>query len=226
MRSKTPIRLTLLLLFSVLTGYTYLKLTRFFAIEACLDAGICWDYADDECGCKDNNYGLDRKVLTDPRFCGGYDFVTRKPIPIKLFRFNDYTAVSGYTSDRARSSLGLFYKGKEIYYESSADGYYDTVLQANFNGDEIPDFLVSYTYEDGASWYGLLSSSTTTFSTKHLLDDWSDMYCLEGVDTLMKIEPLQLVDLNGDGKDDLIVNLVKINETVLAISCTDTVLAE
>lgn len=223
---KTLKIVALLLLFSVLTGYTYFKLSRFFGIDACLDSGNCWDYEKDECGCKDNNYGLDLKVSTDPRFVSGYDFETRKPIRPGLFQFNDYTFVCGYSSDSVRSSLGLFYRGTEIFYESSADGFYDTVMQANLNGDEVPDFLVSFTYDDGASLFGLLSSSTTTYSIKHLFTDWSEVYCLEGADTLMNILPLQLVDLNADGKDDLIVNLVKMNETVVAISCTDTVFAE
>jgi hypothetical protein len=226
MTSKRFKILALILLFIALTGYAYIKVNRFFDIDACLDSGNCWDYEKEKCGCIDNNYGLDLKVLEDPRFASGHDFVTRKPIRPKIFKFDNYTFVSGFPNDSVSASLGLFYNETEIFYETSYDGFYDTVMIANLNMDGTPDFLVSFAYEDGASLFGLLSSSKTTFSIKNLFDEWSDVYCLEGGDTLMKIIPLQIVDLNNDGKDDLIVNLVKINETVLSISCTDTVIAD
>jgi hypothetical protein len=226
MTSKRFKILALILLFIALTGYAYIKMTRFFDIDACLDSGNCWDYEKEKCGCIYNNYGLDLKVLEDPRFASGHDFVTHKPIRPKLFQFDSYTFISGFSNDSGNASLGLFYEGTEIFYETSSDGFYDTVIVANLNSDGIPDFLVSFAYEDGASLTGLLSSSKTTFSSKKLFDEWSEIYCIESSDTLMNILPLQIADINMDGKDDLIVNLVKINETVLSISCTDTVIAD
>ena len=91
MTSKRFKILALILLFIALTGYAYIKMTRFFDIDACLDSGNCWDYEKEKCGCIYNNYGLDLKVLEDPRFASGHDFVTHKPIRPKSVSYTHLT---------------------------------------------------------------------------------------------------------------------------------------
>jgi hypothetical protein len=164
-------------------------------------------------------------MLNDPRFASGHEYETRKTIIPKTYHFGDYLFVTGFPNDSGISSLGLLYKGTEICYETTRDGFYDTIILANLNNDRIPDFLISVGYEDGATLNGLISHSTIKFSYIKLLDEWQERYCPESGDTLQHILPLQIKDIDGDGSDDIIVNLVQILERRFAISCTDTVFA-
>lgn len=167
---------------------------------------------------------FDSKILGDVRYTGGQVYGTNERIKPRSFRFNDYTFVTGSTTDSGKSSLGLYNGDKEIYYETSNDGVYDTIIKVNLNSDGILDFLISYQYEDGATLFGMVSQSANRFSMKQLIEDWSDTRCIIGVDTLKHILPLQIKDLNNDGKDDLIINLVIINNHAFSIPCTDTVI--
>jgi hypothetical protein len=175
------------------------------------------------CEVSDNNRNFETNLLKDPRFIGGQEFETRKLIPPKIFHFNNYLFVTGNTNNGGNSSLGLFFNNTEIHYETSQDGFYDTIFTANINNDGIPDFLVSYAYEDGATLHGLLSHSATDFSSVKLFDEWYETNCIESGDTIQNLLPLQIRDIDGDIRDDIIVNLVQIGGRRFAISCTDTV---
>ncbi len=225
MTRKTFKILAIVLLCIVLIFFGYIKVTHFFEVDACLDSGGRWNYEKNECEFSDAELGFDTKVLKDLRFAGGHEYATHKQIKPKTFHFDNYTFVLGYDSTQT-SSLGLYYESKEILSPKHSDGEYDTVMVANLNSDGIPDFLVSYQFEDGATLLGFLSQSTTIFKEVKLLDEWHETYCGVGGDTLQYILPLQIRDINHDGKDDIIANLVRIDNKNFAIPCTDTVFAD
>lgn len=142
----------------------------------------------------------------------------------KIFHFDNYTFVIGNDSLK-KPTINLYYKDSKILIPQHSDGFYDTIIQVNLNGDGIPDFLVSYGFEDGAMLYGLVSKTHNSFIEKTILKEWSSTYCPVGGDTILHIQPLQIKDIDKDGKDDIICNLVKINNKTFAIPCTDTVFA-
>ena len=163
--------------------------------------------------------------MNDSRFNGGHDYVTGKLIAPKIYRFSNYSFVTGYPNDSGNSTLGMYYENKEIYFEKTQDGTYDTVMKANFNNDGIPDFIVIYSYEDGADIYGIFSITNSTFSEKYLGSDVESSCVTEG-DTMRHLQPLQIRDINNDGKDEIIVNLLKYDNTLLGFQCTDTIYPE
>lgn len=226
MRRKTFKILTLVFFCLTVIVYGYLKLTHFFEIDSCLDRGGGWDFEKKECDFINGRAQFDTTVVNGKRFAGGYEYETRKPIKPRTFPFDNYTFVTGFPNDSGITSLGLYYGSKEILYETAPDGFYDTVMIANLNNDGIPDFLASYAYEDGASLSGLISNSKINYTKKGLFDEWSGTYCGVGGDTLRYTLPLQIRDINHDGKDDIIANLIRINNEILSISCTDTVFAD
>ena len=170
------------------------------------------------------NSSFDEKVLNDPKFTSGREYETNKLIQPKVFHFENYTLVEGNCS--TSSTLGLFYENKEIYLSKHSDGMFDTLMQANLNNDGIPDFLVEYAFEDGATLLALLSKSKTIFIEKELSNEISSYYCGDIGDTSNYIIPLTISDINHDGKDEVIINLVKMNDTVFGIACTDTIYAD
>ncbi len=133
--------------------------------------------------------------------------------------------MTGFPNDSGIASLGLYYENKEILYETAPDGLYDTVMIANLNNDGIPDFLIEYAFEDGATLLGLLSKTKTLFIERQLRDEISDYYCGDIGDTSNYIIPLIISDVNHDGKDEVIINSVKMNGKSFGISCTDTIYA-
>jgi hypothetical protein len=165
----------------------------------------------------------DSDLINDPKFSGGREYGTDKPIAAKVYKFGDYSIITGSRSDSAISSLGIFFKNREIYYENSSDGVYDTIFDLNLNNDEIPDFAVSYKFEDGASLNGLLSGPNRQYFKKRIFSEWTEVHCLENIDTLKGILPLQVRDIDGDGITDFVSNSVSLNGHTFAISCTDTV---
>ena len=167
------------------------------------------------------NSSFDKKVLTDPKFASGREYGTNKIIQPKLFHFDNYTFVEG--NDTASSTLGLFYGNKEIFLSKHSDGMFDTILQANLNNDGIPDFLVEYVFEDGATLLGLLSKTQTSFIERQLKDEISDYYCGEIGEMSNYIIPLIISDVNHDGIDEVIINSVKMNGKVFGVACTDTI---
>lgn len=169
---------------------------------------------------------FDSKVLEDSKYSSGREYETCKKVSPKLFRFDNYTFVAGYSNDSGNSTLGLYFKDKEILFQKSSDGFYDTVITANLNNDGVPDFLVIYCYEDGCELSALISKSKTAFANKRLRDDISEIYCSATRDTMQHLQPLLIKDINNDGKDEIIVNLAKFNNQLIANSCTDTVYAD
>ena len=163
--------LVIVLLCIMLTVYGYIKAKYFFEIDSCLDKGGSWNYQKKECELDNNHTQFDYTVLNDNRFVGGFEYETQKKIKPKILHFENYTFVIGVDSSQ-NSSLVFYYGNKEIFSPSHSDGAYDTVMFANLNNDGIPDFLVSYQFEDGATLYGYISSSTTTFKEVTLFDEW------------------------------------------------------
>jgi hypothetical protein len=169
------------------------------------------------------NTSFDDKVLNDSKFASGRQYETHKSIVPKVFHFDNYAFVEG--NDTTSSTLGLFYGNKEILLSKHSDGVFDTIMQANLNSDGVPDFLVEYAFEDGATLLAFLSKSKTTFIEKELSSEISDYYCGDIGDTSNYIVPLTISDIDHDGKDEVIINSVKMNSKVFAIACTDTIYA-
>jgi hypothetical protein len=188
---------------AILLVFGCFKAKDFFAIDGCLDTGGRWNYQKREC----EEFKFDPKVLSDQRFSSGRYYETKKSIPPKTFQFENYTIVTGYPSDNGVASLGLFYGNKQLFYTTAPDGFYDTVMVANLNNDGIMDFLVGIAYEDGGSLLGLTSVTKERYKERSLIDERYDAYCIESSDTTKHILPLQIKDINYDGKDDIIANL-------------------
>lgn len=215
----------------ILGYFGFIKAKRFIEIDSCLDKGGSWNDQKQKCeffaNPKDEIYGyFDQNKLNNSRFASGINQETKKKIRAKIFQYSNYTIVTGFPNDSGSSSLGLYYGNKEIFYEISNDSYYDTVFNANLNNDLIPDFIISYAYEDGHTLRSLVSSSNLSFKKNILFGNLNDAYCINGIDTLKNILPPQIRDINKDNKDDIIVNLVEIDNKTFAISCTDTLLSE
>lgn len=225
MTRKTIKILGITILLLTLTSFGYFELRRFFDIDSCLDRGGRWNYEEKKCEFDDIQIVFDSSILVLPEYASGREYESKKPITPKVFHFDQYTFVMGFDSLQ-NSSLGLYSGNQKILSLKHSDGEYDTVMVANLNNDDIPDFLISYQFEDGATLFGLLSKSKTKFKEIKLLDEWQETYCIESGDTLQYIQPLQIRDVNNDGKDDIISNLVKINNRVFAIRCTDTIFAD
>ena len=211
-----------IILTTILLVFGYLKTKDFFAVDSCLDKGGRWNYERSEC----EELKFDPNVLNDKRFSGGHDYETKEAIKPRMFQFDNYTLVTGVSNDNGTSGLGLYYGNKEIFYTTTQDGVFDTVMTANLNNDGVTDYLVSIGYEDGASLFGLTSIAKEKFNERLLLKEWNDAYCIESSDTTKYILPLQIKDINNDGKDDVISNLVIINGKRFPISCTDTAFGE
>jgi hypothetical protein len=168
---------------------------------------------------------FDSKVLNDPKYASGREYETHKIIQPKELHFGNYTFVEG--NDTASSTLGLFYRSKEIFFSKhSEEGSFDTIMQANLNNDGVPDFLVEYVFEDGATLLGLLSKTQTSYVEKQLSAEISDYYCGEIGDTSGYIQPIIISDINNDGKEEVIINAVKMNGKIFGIACTDTIYAD
>ena len=166
---------------------------------------------------------FDRKVLDDPKYASGHIFGTNTKICPRSFQFDNYIFVTGFPNDSGSASFGLYKGRREIYFETSSDGVYDTVLQANLNKDGVRDFIVVYEFEDGASVFGLLSKSNATFSRKEIVDHLNDSRCDVYSDTSGKTHPLIVKDVDNDGIDEIITNSLHGQNGMVAISCTDTV---
>jgi hypothetical protein len=141
----------------------------------------------------------------------------------KVFTFSNYKFQVAKASAEKNASLGLFFNGEEVYYEESADGYYDTIMPATFNNDSVPDFIVSFTFDSGATLYAMVSQSLTKFKMHNLVGHWNDLYCDNEEDTLVHLVPIKIIDLNKDGTDEVILNSIKMNGEIFSIECTDTV---
>lgn len=164
------------------------------------------------------------KDLNDPRFSSGKEYGTNKKIEPKEYQFGDYSFITGHPNFGGNASLGMYFRDKEILYQTTSDNEYDSILITKLNNDSIPDFLVINAYEDGSTLSAIISKSIASFTFKDFHVQLSDYYCgnLRG-DTSKFIVPITIKDINHDGDDDVIVNLVKMNGQVFGIACTDTI---
>lgn len=164
---------------------------------------------------------FDTRVLDDPKYLSGKEYGTNKKIQPKVLQFGDYIFVCGYSNKGP--SLGAYYKNKELHYETGGDGYwYDTIYKANFNNDNISDFIISYQMEDYWILTALVSKTKDEFQIKELGDPFDDTYCLVGYDTLKNIQFITTADINNDNKDEVLINMVTINNRRFGIACSDT----
>ena len=140
----------------------------------------------------------------------------------KVFEIKDYTFVTGYSD--LGTSIGAFYKNEEFYYRSGTDALINQVLEARFNDDEIPDFVIMYLYEDFGFAESWLSVKDTSF-TRNMLGDfhYADIYCPDIPDSLTNVELFSVYDVNADGFDEVVVNASTINDKYIPNSCTDTI---
>ncbi len=166
---------------------------------------------------------FNESVLNDTKYSSGIDFVTHKKIAPKVFYFDEYTFVSGI-NDSSQSTIGLYFKNKEINFLTHSDGMYDTLIKANFNNDGVPDFLIIYTFEGGQQEIiALMSKSKSQFAEISLGETLSGDYDEIGGDTLEYKIPWTIKDINNDGKDEIVMNLVKMNNKEFTIPSTDTI---
>lgn len=165
---------------------------------------------------------LDRQLLNDSRFSSGREYETQEKIKPKLFHSGSYTLIIGF-DETNRATLGLYLGQRELLYQTNEDGSFDTVVVANLNGDDIDEFVIRCSYEDGPSLLALTSASQTAFKLNLLRLELKD--CEVGSDTSQHILPLQIADINKDGRDDILINSIKFENKATAISCTDTILS-
>lgn len=163
---------------------------------------------------------FDTAVINDPKYSGGVEYGTGKPISPNVFKFDEYTFVSGF-SDKG-GTVGAYYGDKEIFFRQSQDGFYDTVMLVNLNNDNIPDFLIENMYEDGSVIYALISQSRKHFIEELVTDNYGEVYCLEGGDTLQYLQPLLIQDINEDNQPEILINHAKMKDKLFSISCSDT----
>jgi hypothetical protein len=158
--------------------------------------------------------------MNDPKYASGIEYETKEPIIPKVTEIDNYTFVSGYSETAA--TLGMYYKNKLINFWTSTDGYFDTIIKVNLNNDKISDFLFENAFEDGSTLFALISQTKTDFTEKKVSDNYNETYCIEGGDTLNNLQPLTIKDLNNNGKNEIILNLIKLKDELISISCTDT----
>lgn len=163
---------------------------------------------------------VDRPVTDDPKYASGIDSVTKELIEPKVTVFEDYQFISGYSDTAA--TLGMYFKNRQINSWTSVDGFFDTIMKVNLNNDNLPDFIFENAFEDGSTLYALISGTNTAFEEKKVSDNYHGVYCIESWDTLKHLQPLIIKDINNNGKNEILVNLVKLNNKFFAISCTDT----
>ncbi len=163
---------------------------------------------------------IDSKVMNDPKYTGGFEYETQMPIKPKITKFGNYTFVSGYSDTAA--TLGMYYNNEQLNIWTSLDGYFDTIMEVNLNNDNLLDFIFESAYEDGSTLYALISKSEKQFEVKKVSDNYHGVYCGESGDTLSNLQPLIVKDIDGDGNNEILINLVKFNEELVSISCTDT----
>lgn len=218
MITKPIKKISILLLGGLIIFWAYVKVTDFFVVDACLDKGGVFNVEENRCECEFN-----AEVLETSKYSGGIKLDSNEILKPRIFKNGKYTIVTGFDSTQ-NSTLGLYFEDIEILSPQNSDGIFDTIINININNDDIPDFLVSYEYEDGASLLGLISTSRISFKEIVLFNEWTGNYCLEDADRLINIIPLTIKDIDNDGKVDIIVNLAKKNGELISISCTDTIL--
>lgn len=167
---------------------------------------------------------FETKILDDPKYASGKEYGTNKKIEPRIFKFDNYTFVTGYSDSAA--TLGLYHKDRIILFETSVDGYFDTIVKANFNNDNIPDFIIENAFEDGSSLYALTSIAQDIYKVKNISDNYWGVYCIEQGDTLQNLQPLILADLDKNGSDEVLINMVKIDNKLIGIRCSDTVFVD
>lgn len=164
---------------------------------------------------------FDKNIIDNPKYSSGKEYGTNKKISPKVLSYDDYTFVLGY-SDKG-SSMGCYYKNKELLYHTGGDGFYDTIYKANFNNDDITDFLVVYSMEDYSVLSALISISKDSYIEKEIGDPFGNTYCLVGEDTLKTIQYITIKDINNDKKDEVLINMATINNKLIGIYCSDTI---
>ncbi len=163
---------------------------------------------------------FDTRVLDAPKYSSGIEYISKQKIKPKTFQFDNYTFVSGNSGQA--STLGLYFKDKELFYTTSADGFFDTVMTANLNSDGIPDFLFVDMFEDGKVLYSLISKTKTTYDKRKVTDDYGGSFCFAGADTMKYLQPTILKDINNDGKAEILINHIKMGDKIFRVSCSDT----
>jgi hypothetical protein len=159
-------------------------------------------------------------TTNNSRYSSGIEYGKNEPIKAKELIFGNYKFISGYSNTAA--SLGMYFKGKQINFWSSIEGAFDTIMKVNLNNDQIADFLIENIFEDGSTLYALVSKDVTEFEKKKITDNYYGTYCIEGSDTLYNLLPFLIKDIDNNMTNEVIVNLAKINNQIIAISCTDT----
>jgi hypothetical protein len=165
---------------------------------------------------------FDPAVLDDPRYSRGRDYETGREIIPRVFSFGEYTFIAGYSDTGA--TLGCYHLDKEMLFWEREDGFFDTIYKANFNNDGIPDFLIRYAFEDHSELSALVSRTRLSFVEKDL--GGGPFNCFAGPDTIEKMEAAVILDVNQDGKDEVLINTVRINGRRLPLNCSDTVFVD
>jgi hypothetical protein len=141
----------------------------------------------------------------------------------KTYKFGDYTVHTDYRKASIRISRG----SQTIYYDGSGDGAgYEYIDTMTLNADNVPDFVFVYPMEEYAV-IGLLVSIPTKPFYKSI--DLADLFDPYDYDTTIRrakdatLKELVLVDVNKDGKRDLLTNVLKKNGKLYPIkNWTDT----
>lgn len=165
------------------------------------------------------NPQIKQDKANDTHFAGGKEYGTGKLIKPKVFEFGEYSFICGY-SDTAASLAG-YYKDKEFIFKTNVDGYFDSVAKVDIGNDTFPDFLVFINYEDGTDLVALTSMTNGQFGEVQV-GECSDTYCILNGDTMKSLQPPILLDIDGDGKKEIILRTAKINNRLISTSCSDT----
>jgi hypothetical protein len=127
----------------------------------------------------------------------------------EMYKFGSYTVKTDQSG--GSMDISIFKNGKSIYYFSGDGmGFYD-VDTLTINSDTLPDFIYNYDMEDYTS-VELLVSSTKTPYYKEIDIIYVESPEIYGNITLAKgeeIKPYILMDINKDGRKDLLTNLIK-----------------
>ncbi len=140
--------------------------------------------------------------------------------PPKEKVFGNYRFVS--TDSDSGATLSMYYNKRQLLYWTTPDGLFDTIVQTELNNDNIPDFLFENAVEDGSTLYALISVSKRKFEEKKVSDNFRGIRCSENNEVLTHLQPLTIKDVNNNGNNEIIVNLIKSGENLSSISCTDT----
>lgn len=145
---------------------------------------------------------------------------------VKTYRFGDYTVQTGFCD--YTSKIEIHYKDSLISkYCVGEGGGYSQVDTINLNNDNIPDFICSHSQEDGYFYIELMVSNNR-YSYKKIDVDWefNDPYIYQDQFSntdYQKLVDFRLIDIDSDGKTDVLFNILDDGGKLRAIKGTDTV---